>query len=196
VAIHLQRRTRRQNQSIQFFATLEKNMTVDDDNRSAVIRRRQPNRLALLVVWMAVLISCSITPLVVPSASACSIAARNPNTKFVRFTGKAVKHDLTLDGVSPTYRWTFVISKWDPSSKVKRRKPGAQIRVSVIEAPPVGATTTSVPNGTYNSCADVQFGIETVYKQNRSYDVTAAEADSIPGMYYVTHFVGLVQPAR
>jgi hypothetical protein len=171
-------------------------MTSHEDNKNAVPPARRPSRLVLLMTWMAVVISSSLTPMVVPSASACSIAARNPNTKFVRFIGKAVKHDLTLDGVSPTYRWTFVISKWDPSSNAKRRKPGAQIRVSIIEAPPVGTTTTTAPNGTINSCADIQFGIETVYKQNRSYDVTAAEADSIPGMYYVTHFVGLVQPAR
>jgi hypothetical protein len=146
----------------------------------------------ILVVSLCLLVGSSASQTLSPAAFACSIAAPSPNSKFVRFIGKAVKHELIIDAESPTYRWTFVISKWDKSSQAKQRKRGSRIRVSVVEAPPVGATTTVSPTGVINSCAGVQLGTKTVYKANQMYDVTAAEAQSVPGAYYVTYYVGLL----
>ncbi len=85
-------------------------------------------------------------------ASACSIVEPSSlNRPFVRFTGTAKQHILTVDGGdAETYEWTFIVTKWDRNSDGYRRTRGSKINVSVAEKSKVDLsvpTTTANANG-------------------------------------------------
>lgn len=144
-------------------------------------------RFALLAAVIAGLISVGSLP---PRAIACSLAVPNPNTRFLRFTGKAIAHELTMDSIALTYRWTFTIRTWDKTNPGKRRKIGSKIFVSVVENRKPSQTTT-LAAGTQNSCSDIKLGVDTEFTENRIYRVTAA-IHVTPTEYYITSNTGIL----
>jgi hypothetical protein len=144
----------------------------------------------LLLVSTLLSVPAPFVSTLTPAASACSITAPGPTAKYVYFTGKAIKREFVSDIIWPTYQWTFVVKKWDRDSSGKRRKVGSKIAVSVVEVR--REPTTTLANGAINSCADIELGITTEFRQNKVYNVTAQISES-GREYTINRSVGLIQ---
>jgi serpin B len=87
--------------------------------------------------------------------------------------------------MSSTFDWTFVVTKWDRSSRGKRRKAGEKITISVVESLPAPPSTIPLPNGAVpNSCYGIQLGVKTEFQPNGTYDVTAIIHEGTNGKKY------------
>jgi hypothetical protein len=160
---------------------------------------RRWRSIRVCTALLIVAISGVVQPSGTPSAFACSLAVFPANTPVVRFTGKAVRHQVTIEGTSSsTYEWTFLVKSWDRSSAGKRRKSGSSIRISVVESPLIPPTTTPLPGGAVpNSCYGIQLGVTTEFHRNRIYDVTAivhSGTTSAGDEFIISHTVGLLTP--
>jgi hypothetical protein len=161
---------------------------------------RKGSRLVSTVLSFVIVMSVVlIEPGLMAPAFGCSVPAFPADTPVVRFTGRAVKHVLSIEGgaSSATFDWTFVVKSWDRSSTGKRRYSGSKITVSVVESPQVPPTTALLPGGAIaNSCYGIQLGVTTEFRRNGTYNVTAIVYRG-PGetkdVNIISHTVGLLQ---
>jgi hypothetical protein len=165
-------------------------------------RKPSSSPLRRIVISVAVLVGSISTWEAVNtgSASACSIVEPSSlNRPYVRFTGIAKKHFLTVDGGdAETYEWTFIVTQWDRTSAGYRRTRGSKITVSIVEKSKVDP---SVPTNTANAngpalvapCSGIPFFVDITYQRNGQYDVAALISSSRPPTYSVGHFLGTIQ---
>ena len=144
---------------------------LDLDNGGGHVRySRKPlgARFRVVVLIACLLVGVAVQATLSTPAYSCSIAAFPKDARAIRFTGRAVRHELTIDSgpLSSTFDWTFVVTKWDRSSAGPRRKVGAKITISVVQSSPNPPPTTALPNGAVRPCDGIQFGVILIKTPN------------------------------
>lgn len=167
-----------------------------------LILKSRPSTLCRVVISVALLVgSLSAWQAASTStASACSIAAPESHKRsFIRFTGIAKQHLLTVDGgEAETYEWTFIVTQWDRSSAGYRRTRGSKVTVSIVEKPTIDLSIpadTAKPNepAQIAPCAGIPFFVDITYQQNGRYDVAALIQSGTPPTYTVGRYLGTIQ---
>ncbi len=168
----------------------------DLDNAGGHVRYlRKPvgPRFRVSVLIACLLVGVGVQATLSTPAYPCSIAAFPKDAPAIRFTGRAVKHELTIDSgpLSSTFDWTFVVTKWDRSSAGQRRKVGTKITISVVQSSANPTPTTPLPDGVVRPCDGTQFGVTTEFLERGTYNVVAIVHEATnQKQYIVSNFVG------
>jgi hypothetical protein len=144
--------------------------------KDMALRRNRWILLRILLAACLLSLASASTPMLSPTAQACSIAAPTETFSFVGVARSRIM--LKVQGENITYRWTFTVKSWTANSAgVKPVKAGAKMSLTVLEPNP------KVTNRT--SCGDEAITVK--FKKGATYQVGAAK---FGGTWLVESYAG------